>query len=37
VKGIGMDGSVDAAWDEMEEAGAKRITSEQILQGSPVS
>ncbi len=37
VRGIDIDGSVDKAWNEMEEAGAERISSEQILQGSPVS
>lgn len=34
VKGIDMDGSVAKAWKEMEKAGAKRITSEQILQAA---
>ena len=37
IKGIDMEGSVDEAWKEMEEAGAARITSKQILQGSPVA
>lgn len=36
VKGIDMEGSVAESWNEMEDAGAERITSEQILQGSPV-
>lgn len=31
VKGIDMDGSVKKAWQEMEEAGAKRISSKKIL------
>lgn len=31
VKGIDMDGSVDKAWKEMEDAGAERIGSEQLL------
>lgn len=30
VKGINIDGSVDAAWDEMERAGAKFLSSEQV-------
>lgn len=31
VKGIDMEGSVDTAWKEMEEAGAERMSSDQIL------
>lgn len=31
VKGIDMDGSVSAAWDEMLEAGAQKATSREIL------
>jgi nicotinamidase/pyrazinamidase len=31
VKGIDMDGSVAGAWDEMQEAGAKRIQSSEII------
>lgn len=31
VKGIDLDGSVAAAWDEMLEAGAEKTASEQIL------
>lgn len=31
VKGINMDGLVDKAWKEMEDAGAERIGSEQLL------
>ena len=37
VRGIDMDGSVEKAWNEMEEAGAERITSEQLLQRTPVA
>ena len=37
VQGIDMDGSVAAAWEEMEEAGANKIRSEELLQGLPVS
>lgn len=31
VRGIDMDGSVDAAWQEMKEAGAETVNSDQIL------
>lgn len=31
VKGIDMEGSVAAAWEEMEEAGAERVTSDDLL------
>ena len=31
VKGIDMDGSVDTAWEEMLDAGAKKTTSEKVL------
>lgn len=31
VRGIDMDGSVEQAWKEMEEAGAGRVNSDQIL------
>jgi nicotinamidase/pyrazinamidase len=31
VKGIDMDGSAAQAWDEMTEAGAKRVTSSELL------
>ncbi len=31
VRGIDMEGSVDAAWNEMLEAGAEKITSGQLL------
>lgn len=31
VMGIDMDGSVEKAWEEMEDAGAGRIRSEQLL------
>lgn len=31
VKGIDMDGSVEKAWQEMEEAGAKRVSSQKLL------
>lgn len=31
VKGIDIEGSVEQAWSEMEEAGARKITSEEIL------
>lgn len=37
VRGIDMDGSVEKAWNEMEEAGAERITSEQLLQQTLVT
>lgn len=33
VKGIDMEGSVVAAWEEMEEAGAERIHSDDLLNG----
>lgn len=33
VRGIDMDGSVDQAWKEMEEAGADRTTSDKIMTG----
>jgi len=31
VKGIDIEGSVDAAWDEMIEAGAQKVTSQTLL------
>lgn len=31
VKGIDIDGSVDKAWSEMLDAGAKKITSDELL------
>ena len=31
VKGIDIEGSVDAAWDEMLKAGAQKVTSETLL------
>jgi len=31
VEGIDIDGSVDAAWDEMLEAGAQKVTSQALL------
>lgn len=31
VKGIDLDGSVDAAWNEMMDAGAHKISSQQLL------
>jgi len=33
VKGIDLEGSVEAAWNEMEEAGAGRTTSSELLSG----
>lgn len=33
VKGIDMEGSVAAAWKEMEEAGAGRLSSDDLLNG----
>lgn len=33
VKGIGIEGSEEKAWKEMEQAGARRITSSEILTG----
>ena len=31
VKGIDLDGSVDQAWEEMLEAGAQKVSSEELL------
>ncbi|MDR8391846.1 bifunctional nicotinamidase/pyrazinamidase [Aliifodinibius sp. S!AR15-10] len=31
IRGIDIEGSVEQAWNEMEEAGAKRITSSELL------
>lgn len=33
VRGIDIEGSVEKAWDEMEQAGARRTTSSEILNG----
>lgn len=33
VRGIDIEGSVEQAWDEMEKAGARRITSSELVSG----